>query len=105
MQKELVRVATSNPALNFSVRMGLNVGEAVQEENDFFGAAVQMTARICAASTERNIWVSKAIVDACKGQRIGFIPRGAFQMKGIQQARPLYEVAYTEAHKNELANV
>ncbi|TAK98119.1 MAG: adenylate/guanylate cyclase domain-containing protein [Rhodospirillaceae bacterium] len=105
MQRELVSVATANPALNFSVRMGLNVGEAVQEENDFFGAAVQMTARICAAATERNVWVSKAIVDACRGQRIGFIPRGAFQMKGIQQARPLYEVAYTEAHKNELANL
>jgi adenylate cyclase len=105
MQKELVQVANSNPALNFSVRMGVNVGEAVQEENDFFGAAVQMTARICAAATERNIWVSKAIVDACKGQRIGFIPRGAFQMKGIQQARPLYEVAYTDAHRNELANL
>ena len=30
---------------------------------------------------------------------------GAFQMKGIQQARPLYEVAYTDAHKNELTNL
>jgi adenylate cyclase len=105
MQKELVRVATSNPALNFSVRMGLNVGEAVMEDNDYFGGAVQMTARICAAASERNIWVSKSIVDACKGQRIGFIPRGAFSMKGIQGARPLYEVAYTDAHRNELANL
>ena len=51
------------------------------------------------------MWVSRAVVDACKGERLGFIPRGAFQMKGIQQARPLYEVAYTDAHKNELANI
>jgi adenylate cyclase len=105
MQKELVATATANPALNFSVRIGVNVGEAVEEDNDYFGGAVQMAARICAASTERNVWVSKSVVDACKGQRIGFIPRGAFNMKGIQQARPLYEVAYTDAHRNELANL
>ena len=26
------------------IRIGINVGEAVQEDKDFFGAAVQMTA-------------------------------------------------------------
>jgi adenylate cyclase len=104
-QKELAAHSAANPSTAFTIRIGINVGEAVEEDNDFFGAAVQMTARICAACTPANVWVSRAVVDACKGERLGFIPRGAFQMKGIQQARPLYEVAYTDAHKNELANL
>lgn len=104
-QKELAAHNGANPSIAFNIRIGVNVGEAVEEDNDFFGAAVQMTARICAACTPANVWVSRAVIDSCKGERLGFIPRGAFQMKGIQQARPLYEVAYTDAHKNELANL
>jgi adenylate cyclase len=104
-QKEIVAHSAANPSVAFAIRIGVNVGEAVEEDNDFFGAAVQMTARICSVATPANSWVSRAVVDACKGQRLGFIPRGAFQMKGIQQARPLYEIAYTDAHKNEIANL
>ncbi|MHB1205797.1 MAG: adenylate/guanylate cyclase domain-containing protein [Rhodospirillaceae bacterium] len=95
----------SNPTLQVQVRIGVNVGEAVEEENDFFGAAVQMTARICDKASKGNVWVSQAVVDACKGQRLGFIPRGRFEMKGIQGAKILYEVGWTEAHKNEVADL
>ena len=104
-QKELAAHNAANPATAFTIRIGINIGEAVEEDNDFFGAAVQMTARVCSVCTPANAWVTRAIVDACKGQRVGFIPRGAFQMKGIQQARPLYEIAYTDAHKNGIANL
>lgn len=95
----------ANPTLQVQVRIGVNVGEAVEEENDFFGAAVQMTARICDKASKGNAWASQAIVDACKGQRLGFIPRGKFEMKGIQGAKILYEIGWTESHKNELADL
>ena len=95
----------ANPTLQVQVRIGVNVGEAVEEENDFFGAAVQMTARICDKASKGNVWASQAVVDACKGQRLGFIPRGRFEMKGIQGAKILYEVGWTDAHKNELADL
>lgn len=96
---------SANPTLQVQVRIGVNVGEAVEEENDFFGAAVQMTARICDKAAKGNVWASQAVVDACKGQRLGFIPRGKFEMKGIQGAKILYEVGWTDAHKNELADL
>lgn len=96
---------SANPTLQVQVRIGVNIGEAVEEENDFFGAAVQMTARICDKASKGNVWASQAVVDACKGQRLGFIPRGKFEMKGIQGAKILYEVGWTDAHKNELADL
>ncbi len=95
----------ANPTLQVQVRIGVNVGEAVEEENDFFGAAVQMTARICDKASKGNVWASQAVVDACKGQRLGFIPRGKFEMKGIQGAKTLYEAGWTDSHKNELADL
>ena len=105
MQREIAAHNSANPNLEVGVRIGVNVGEAVEEENDFFGAAVQMTARICDKATKGNIWVSQGIVDACKGQKIGFIPRGGFEMKGIQGRKNLYEVGWSDAHKNELADL
>ena len=105
VQREIAAHNSANPNLEVGVRIGVNVGEAVEEENDFFGAAVQMTARICDKATKGNIWVSQAIVDACKGQKIGFIPRGGFEMKGIQGRKNLYEVGWSDAHKNELADL
>ncbi|MEQ9449100.1 MAG: adenylate/guanylate cyclase domain-containing protein [Rhodospirillaceae bacterium] len=105
MQRTVAAHNASNPNLEVQVRIGINAGEAVEEENDFFGAAVQMTARICDKATTGNIWVSQTIVDSCRGQKFGFIPRGGFDMKGIQGRKPLYEVGWSDAHKNELADL
>ncbi|MCB2107878.1 MAG: hypothetical protein KDE14_09275 [Rhodobacteraceae bacterium] len=105
MQREFAEHNAAFPNLPLTVRIGLNTGEAVEEENDFFGAAVQMSARVCAQAANGNVWVSQSTADACKGRKIGFIPRGQFKMKGIQGARTLYEVAWTEAHKTELADL
>ena len=105
MQREIAAHNSANPAVEVNVRIGVNVGEAVEEDNDFFGAAVQITARICDKASTGNIWVSQAVKDACKGQKIGFIPRGKFEMKGIQGSKPLYEIGWSDAHKNELADL
>lgn len=105
MQREIAAHNNANPAVEVNVRIGVNVGEAVEEDNDFFGAAVQMTARICDKASKGNIWVSQAVMEACKGQKIGFIPRGKFEMKGIQGSKPLYEIGWSDAHKNELADL
>jgi len=105
MQREIAAHNSANPSIEVTIRVGVNVGEAVEEDNDFFGAAVQMTARICDKATKGNIWVSQAVMDACKGQKIGFIPRGKFEMKGIQGSKALYEIGWSDAHKNELADL
>jgi adenylate cyclase len=105
MQQEIAAHNAANPNIEVMIRVGINVGEAVEEDNDFFGAAVQMTARICDKATKGNIWVSQAVMDSAKGQKIGFIPRGKFEMKGIQGSKPLYEIGWSDAHKNELADL
>ncbi len=105
MQREVAAHNGANPNIEVMIRVGVNVGEAVEEDNDFFGAAVQMTARICDKATKGNIWVSQAVKDACKGQKIGFIPRGGFEMKGIQGKKSLYEIGWSDTHKNELADL
>lgn len=95
----------ASPDTQVEIRVGVNTGEAVEEENDFFGQAVQMTARICDKAADGHAWVSDVVVNSCKGQRFGFLPRGSFEMKGIEKPKPLYEIAWTDAHRDELADL
>ena len=95
----------ASPDVPVEIRVGVNTGEAVEEENDFFGQAVQMTARICDKAADGHAWVSEIIVEACQNQKFKFLPRGEFEMKGIEKPKPLYEIAWTDAHRDELADL
>ena len=95
----------ANPEIPVQIRIGVNTGEAVEEENDFFGQAVQTTARICDKANDGQAWVSEVVVQACQGQKFNFIPRGEFEMKGIERPKPLFEIAWTDAHRDELADL
>src|SRR3990170_8124713 len=68
-----------NPPLR--VRMGLNTGEALQEEGDLFGAAVDAAARIMAKASGGQILVSET-VRAVLGPatHIEFVDRGRFRL-------------------------
>jgi adenylate cyclase len=95
----------ADPQTTVEIRIGINTGEAVEEENDFFGQAVQTTARICDKAADGHAWVSEVVVEACKGQRYKFLPRGEFEMKGLDKPKPLFEIAWTDAHRDELADL
>ncbi len=75
------------------VRMGLNAGEVVQEEDDFFGTTVQLAARVCDKATEGEAFVTDNVRELSKGQGIDFEDAGKFQMKGVPEPVTLYRVA------------
>lgn len=79
-------------ALPVRVRMGLNAGEAVQEEDDFFGTTVQLSARVCDKADEGEIFVTDNVRELSKGQGIGFDDAGQYEMKGVPEAMTLYRV-------------
>lgn len=95
----------ASPDVPVEIRVGVNTGEAVEEENDFFGQAIRMTARICDKAADGHAWVSDIVVEACQGQKFKFLPRGKFEMKGIEKPKPLFEIAWTDAHRDELADL
>src|SRR3990172_7541068 len=84
-----------NPPLR--VRMGLNTGEALQEEGDLFGAAVDAAARIMAKASGGQVLVSET-VRAVLGPAtdIEFVDRGRFRLKGFPERWRLFEVVWQE---------
>ncbi|MEQ8807151.1 MAG: adenylate/guanylate cyclase domain-containing protein, partial [Rhodospirillales bacterium] len=46
IQKETIQLRASNPALPLKLKIGINAGEPIAEDNDLFGTTVQLAARI-----------------------------------------------------------
>lgn len=88
------RVAANNRAqkdIPLTLRIGINVGEPIQENNDLFGVTVQMAARLCAAAQPEQVLVSEAVKVMCAGKDIKFVERGTRLLKGIPDPVAVYE--------------
>jgi class 3 adenylate cyclase len=84
---------TSEPIV---VRMGLNVGEPIEEEGDYFGSAVILGARIKDHAKGGEILVPEAVRHMLSGKNFAFADRGEFALKGFENAVRLYEVRWRE---------
>lgn len=78
-----------------AVKIGLTVGEPVEESDDLFGASVNLAARICAHAEGGQTLVSAPVRDLTIGKGIDFHSVGAIGLKGFPEPVPLYEVAWS----------
>ena len=79
------------------VRVGLNAGEPIAEDDDLFGTAVNEAARITATAKGGEILVSDVVRQLAKGKDFLFTDRGEANLKGFDEPVRLYEVRWREA--------
>jgi class 3 adenylate cyclase len=85
--------ATSSRPLG--LRIGLSVGEATRESDDFFGDPVVEAARLCARADAGQILATEAIrVMAGRRTRHTFRGLGAHELKGIPEPIEILEVCW-----------
>jgi adenylate cyclase len=60
-----------------------------------FGAAVQLSARLCRVATRGGIAVSNAVRELCVGKLFGFEPKGTLDLKGFPEPVPVFEVRFS----------
>jgi class 3 adenylate cyclase/tetratricopeptide (TPR) repeat protein len=95
VQRALEEHNRRHPDQEVQVRIGLNTGEAIREEGDLFGSAVDAAARIIAKAEGGQILVSetvRAVIGSVKD--LQFVDRGRFRLKGFPERWRLYEVAW-----------
>jgi class 3 adenylate cyclase len=83
------------------VRVGLNAGEPIAEEDpdgrsDLFGTAVNLAARIAAKAKGAEILVSDVVRQLVAGKDFLFADRGEANLKGFDEPVRLYEVRWRE---------
>ena len=78
------------------VRIGMSAGEPVTEHQDFFGAAVQLAARLTDRAEPGTILVSRTIRDLALGKGFVFRKRGSLRLKGFAASVPAFEVDWRD---------
>ncbi len=96
IQRRLAAHNESNPDTPIRVRVGLNAGEPVAEEDDLFGSAVQLAARVAAQAEAGQILVSDVVKGLAVGKEFHFADEGEVLLKGIEEPQRLYEVQWRE---------
>lgn len=103
IQKRAAQHTARWPKLPLHLRIGMNTGEPIVEENDYFGATVQIAARVCAKAGSGEIWVSdetRSLVP--RSTRIEFFGQGSHHLKGVKEKVRLFQVAWNEDRKAAL---
>ncbi|HKZ74994.1 MAG TPA: adenylate/guanylate cyclase domain-containing protein, partial [Steroidobacteraceae bacterium] len=85
-----------HPDAVINVRIGLNAGEPVREQNDLFGQAVQLASRICAQAEPGQILASNVVRELVAGKGFLFADQGTAELRGLEDPVRLYEVRWTE---------
>ncbi|MDP9326511.1 MAG: AAA family ATPase, partial [Candidatus Dormibacteraeota bacterium] len=80
-----------------AVKIGLNAGEVTSEEDDYFGTAVNVAARLCQAAEGGQI-LSSDLVRGLAGNRRGYRFRslGGLKLRGLAEPLPGWEVLWRE---------
>lgn len=94
IQQGVAKHNAARDRTHFGVRIGLNSGDPIREEDDFFGAPVQIAARACAKASGGQVLVTESVRKLFSGQDIRFREMGKFHLKGIDHEVPLFEVNF-----------
>ncbi|GAF91600.1 unnamed protein product, partial [marine sediment metagenome] len=78
------------------VRIGLNAGEPIAEEEDLFGTAVILAARITAKAEGGEIVASDVVRQLVAGKGFLFADQGDVALRGFEDPVRLYDVRWRE---------
>lgn len=93
-QQGLSKYRSEHPDLPINVQIGINSGEPVTEDGDFFGAAVQLCARLTDLSEPDQILASSVVKHLCIGKVIPFEDVGKVTLKGCKDPVEIAEVIW-----------
>ena len=70
----------------FVCAVGLNAGEPIAEDRDYFGTTVQLAARICDRAEPGQVLVSNVVRELCAGKTFTFEDDGRGDVEGDRRA-------------------
>jgi class 3 adenylate cyclase len=79
------------------VRVGLNAGEPIAEDEDLFGTAVNLAARVAAKAEGGQILTSDTVRGLVAGKKFLFSDRGETAIRGFEDPVKLYELSWRES--------
>ena len=96
IQRAFAAYNVQNSSAPLHLRIGLSVGEPVEDDNDLFGRTVQLASRVCTHAKPDQILATEDVIaqSACKTSL--FLSRGPVTPKGFDHPIQVYEVLWSE---------
>lgn len=101
MQRQVAIYNKKNPALPLQIKIGLDTGEPIEEDNDLYGTTVQLAARIVEKAEAGQILISETVRGICSGKHFIFRDHGSVTMKGFRKDVRLHEVVWADSRKHQ----
>ncbi len=77
-----------------NVRIGLNTGDVISEDDDYFGSSVIVAARVASAAKGGEILLSEATKAVAGRIRVPLLDRGPHELRGLSETCRLYEAVW-----------
>lgn len=98
IQRQVSQHNNRQGSSDLHLRIGLNAGEPIEEEDDLFGATVQLAARVCAATNPDEIQCTAVVKDLAAGKGAAeYMPLGDKILKGFKDPVTLFQVPWKTA--------
>lgn len=93
---KIQEVLSEIPALN--LRIGIHIGDVIQERDDIFGDGVNVASRIESLSEPGQICISQVVFESIQSQSdLGAKSIGKHTLKGIEEPQELYTIIFKES--------
>ena len=79
-----------------NVRVGINAGEPIAEDDDLFGASVIAAARIAAQADAGQVLVADVVRQLAAGKGFLFHDTGEHYLKGLEEPVRVWELRWTD---------
>jgi len=96
IQRAVARMNDAAEQAASRLKIGVNAGEPVAEDDDLFGTAVQLARRICDHASPEQILVPEGVRHLVAGKNFLFADRGDTVLRGFEDPVRLYEVRWRE---------
>jgi class 3 adenylate cyclase len=94
IQDALAERNSAHPDTPVSVRIGINTGDVIAEDGDYFGSVVVVARRIAEAARGGEILLSEITCALVGHSRIALVDRGEYRLKGLNGGYRLYEAQH-----------
>ncbi len=78
------------------IRVGINAGEPIAEDDDLYGTAVIQAARVMGIADGGQILVTDTVRNLVAGKDYRFSDHGTHDLKGFEEPARLFEVSWID---------
>lgn len=96
LQRAIADPTSTLTAEGLRVRIGLNAGEPIAEDDDLFGASVIAAARIAATAAAGQVLVANVVRELAAGKGFRFSDLGHHELRGLAEPMRLWELGWDD---------